>query len=676
MMDKKEKLQYLSQWSGLQKDILGNLDYGYKDELEKIAKEAREQYKRDFEALRKTLGGNNFHTLTKQYSELLKPYSAGEQAKKALESMSSAALGLNNNLYKDILEQQNKEAKKLYESLNPSLTSTIENLTNIYGSKDALTLAMENLNSLQLANLGAYRNSSHKRRARKTSPASKDDKIEVEVEVEKNEPPIKITQVKLHNFRFFYGTNDEFVLANGESMLLYGENGSGKSSLYKAFELLIKGHIGEGEFKSHANTHNPDAPFIEFEFDKEEDSLKIDEDHLKIEDTHLFVKNLSVFKPMLDYKDLLRIYFATSENDDGHNLFTLFKELLSKYPIEDAKVLSDLEGDAYFTKLKEIVLDLEPSINAILKRFDFDMLVDEIACDAHSSRISIKVSSAQGEIPNHAEFLNEAKLSALALSIFFAVILKIYSFMPEKSLKILVLDDLLLSLNMSNREKVLELLLDDGLFENFQFFIFTHDRAFFERSKQIFNYRQRGQWKYFEMYIDRDDEKGIEFPHIKKSNANIEKAKEHFNNKDYPASANYLRKEVEDLFDEFLKLDKLDAKINLAKLKENMHIVMDISKELKKLLRVLMQFENCERMPEAIQAQKCREFSNQVIASIESITVYIEDKLYFEEFEDVKLILKSILHPQSHNDVSKPLYKKELEDAIELMEAFSRIIEN
>ena len=49
--------------------------------------------------------------------------------------------------------------------------------------------------------------------------------------------------------------------------------------------------------------------------------------------------------------------------------------------------------------------------------------------------------------------------------------------------------------------------------------------------------------------------------------------------------------------------------------------------------------------------------------------------MHFEEFEDVKLILKSILHPQSHSDVTKPLYKKELEDAIELMEEFRNVVE-
>jgi len=102
---------------------------------------------------------------------------------------------------------------------------------------------------------------------------------------------------------------------------------------------------------------------------------------------------------------------------------------------------------------------------------------------------------------------------------------------------------------------------------------------------------------------------------------------------------------------------------------------MYIAKDLKKLLRVLKQFENCERIPQHIQAQKCKEFSEQVISSIEKIIKYIDEDFHFEEFEDVKLILKSILHPQSHSDVSKPLYKKELEDAIELMEEFSRIIE-
>ena len=42
--------------------------------------------------------------------------------------------------------------------------------------------------------------------------------------------------------------------------------------------------------------------------------------------------------------------------------------------------------------------------------------------------------------------------------------------------------------------------------------------------------------------------------------------------------------------------------------------------------------------------------------------------------KDIKLVLKNILHPQSHSDITKPLYKKELEEAIKLMEEFNNIL--
>ena len=76
---------------------------------------------------------------------------------------------------------------------------------------------------------------------------------------------------------------------------------------------------------------------------------------------------------------------------------------------------------------------------------------------------------------------------------------------------------------------------------------------------------------------------------------------ENFKNKDYPACANYLRKEVENKFDKFLKLDNLDEKIKLAKLKENEHIIVDTAKDLKKLIDVLKQFEQLKDIRSNIQ---------------------------------------------------------------------------
>ncbi len=293
-------------------------------------------------------------------------------------------------------------------------------------------------------------------------------------------------------------------------------------------------------------------------------------------------------------------------------------------------------------------------------------------------QINIKIEQKKDNdwitIPKPQSYFNEAKLTAIALSVRLAITeIKL----KDSPLKLLVLDDLLISLDMSNRDKVLDILLNDDVLKEYQKIILTHDRAFFEMAKQKFDYMEKDKWKYFEMYVDIDNEKNIEIPYIKEYGqkyGNIEIAKNHFKNKDYPATANYLRKEVEKLFDKFLQIDNLDEKIKLSKLKENEQLIWDIQKDLKKIISVLEQFGNCEQMPEAIQAQKCKEFSEQVISSIESIRKYINDDFHFEEFEDVKMILKSILHPQSHNDLTRPLYKKELEDAIALVEAFEGIL--
>ena len=72
-------------------------------------------------------------------------------------------------------------------------------------------------------------------------------------------------------------------------------------------------------------------------------------------------------------------------------------------------------------------------------------------------------------------FLNEAKLTQFALSVRFAASLVN---LHESDLKLLVLDDLLVSLDMSNRMKVVEILLS-STFDNYQKIILTHDLGFF-----------------------------------------------------------------------------------------------------------------------------------------------------------------------------------------------------
>ena len=485
---------------------------------------------------------------------------------------------------------------------------------------------------------------------------------------------VKIDKIELQNFRFF--TDKKILEFESKNILIYGENGSGKSSVFKALEFLTKTDIDEIEFVNNQNIFDRESDmFLEFEFSNNE-TLRIDIDHLSLDNQYPFIEKLSISKPILDYKSLLQIHYKTDTNDKDINLYLLFEKLLKSYPINNNTLLGDLRGINYFNNLENIIKnELLENINIFLMGFEHKFQIEEIYFDAFEREIILKIEYFEEKIEKYHLFLNEARLSALAISIYFSIIKKQFDNFDNNSLKILALDDLLISLDMSNRVNLIDILKSE--FRDFQIFLFTHDRAFFEIAKQQFNYMQRGEWKYFEMFVDIDDERGIEIPYIKtdgQTYENLTRAKEHFRNKDYPASANYLRKEVERLFDEYLQINNLEEKIKLSKLKENEQLIWDIQKDLKKLLRVLEQFGNCDRMPEAIQAQKCREFSEQVITSIESTQKYINDEFHFEEFEDVKMVLKNILHPQSHNDLTRPLYKRELENAIELVEAFNRIL--
>ena len=50
-----------------------------------------------------------------------------------------------------------------------------------------------------------------------------------------------ISKIKLHNFKaFFTGSEPEEIDLEGKNLLLYGENGSGKSSIYWALYTLFQ----------------------------------------------------------------------------------------------------------------------------------------------------------------------------------------------------------------------------------------------------------------------------------------------------------------------------------------------------------------------------------------------------------------------------------------------------
>ena len=398
------------------------------------------------------------------------------------------------------------------------------------------------------------------------------DDLQVEEPIEEYGKAVRIENIRFSNYKFFHGEFD--LPVNGENLLIYGENGSGKSSVYKALELLAEKSFTD--FENNRNIFAPDDEvLVEFSFNNGQE-LIISSDLEEMPDHVGFIAGLSIFKPMLDYKKLLSVHYATDVNQDRINLYYMFRKLLHNYPVEQRgqkTVLVEIEDLTEYFNLLEGILekDFLKEINKYLdnyfkadfniEKFEYKTKIDRNTAMA-TPVINLILDYKEYSIEKYHTFLNEARLSALAISIYMVAIKKLLDVLETDSLKLLVLDDLLISLDMGNRLKLLELLKNE--FSEFQIFFFTHDKELYEIYKDKLN------WKKYEFYLDDNDE--IPGVILKQGRSEIERAKVFYAQKEYDACALLLRKGFEKTIKSYLtpkeQRNKNCEKLNLAGLIE------------------------------------------------------------------------------------------------------------
>ena len=93
-------------------------------------------------------------------------------------------------------------------------------------------------------------------------------------------------------------------------------------------------------------------------------------------------------------------------------------------------------------------------------------------------------------------FLNEAKQSALALAIYLSARLACTQAAPDDAPKLIVLDDLLIGVDQSNRLPVLDLLMKR--FSDWQIVLLTHDRVWFDMARA--HLQPATDWAYLELH--------------------------------------------------------------------------------------------------------------------------------------------------------------------------------
>ncbi len=402
---------------------------------------------------------------------------------------------------------------------------------------------------------------------------------------------MKITKIEIKNFKAFRGPDViDLSEKGGQSLLLYGENGSGKTSLYKALELFLESSENDSiRFIDHQNIFATDDGYVRLHFTSNPNLQKVDYEWSEnaLNDTKVQpIIEASKAKRFLDYKELLKTNYLHHEHNSV-NVFDLlintllknvtndqivpprsfseqWEEISEAVPLEpgSAQEIIDIEQqlEIFNTTLKDILDELEVRASQILRKFGYEDTVVALkfgppsvtynhdSGELDNMQILLKVDFFEDHLPAHHLFLNEAKLSAIALSIFFAG----FTLQPPSDLKVLALDDALIGLDMSNRLPVLDIL-DDKMFKDYQIFLMTYDRTFYEIVKQRkFN---NEQWKTAELYCGKVD--GYEIPVYVENEAYLEKARKYLNANDYKACAVYVRTAFEAAMKKFCKKENV-----------------------------------------------------------------------------------------------------------------------
>lgn len=427
---------------------------------------------------------------------------------------------------------------------------------------------------------------------------------------------MKISRIELQSFRAF---DEPFVLdlGDGKNLLLHGENGSGKSSIYLALKRFFE-ERGD-DIAKHRNHFSPAArtPHVRVHIKGNDASGTHYDQNVSwdVSDGHpLPVPANPDAAPIpaalrsilvdgarragfLDYRMMLRTHLLASPlsrsnkgprfhnsiyGETSNGLEAQLFDLVSLVILEGVRVttagggestLGDLMrkvwenrpayrfetsltpanahtrafNDAFNAKLPE----LEAKLAEFLAHFEGHQLSirfrrislawDKPTLELKGAELIPEITFRGVPVTDHHQFLNEARLSAIATCLFLAgVHLSDNDYGNPSYPRFLVLDDTLIGLDLQNRLPVLHIL-TSAAFTNYQIFLFTHDRVWFDLARG--HLPENSGWLHRELIADEDT--GHLIPRQKSSQSDIETAKKHLGNCDLKAAAVYARSAFE-----------------------------------------------------------------------------------------------------------------------------------
>lgn len=398
---------------------------------------------------------------------------------------------------------------------------------------------------------------------------------------------MKIKSIELNNYKSFYGKH--LIKIGRKNAFIYGENGSGKSSLFYALIDLVQSSMETIDLNEVENIFLPVGKKgncsinVKLQPSPGGHPNSVKEYDLKVAtkntNSDAIIKDAYTLKGFLTYKNLLDIHHL--KKGDEINLFNLLVNGVLKhfkYTLTGGKELGELwqtvqellgreTGVAYnivqkkrdvdsaleifndaFKQLfilptpatpnTEYILDhAKPILDAFNHNIEIKLNYiparpDPTYTKTERGNVSIELKYAGQQITKPHLFLNEARLSAIAISIYLGMIKRHPQLKPYK---ILFLDDIFIGLDIANRLPLLNIL--ETHFNDYQIFITTYDKPWYEYAK---GFLDKSIWKTIEFYA-QEVNGGYEIPKIDDETNLLDKSLTHYNNSDYKASAVYAR---------------------------------------------------------------------------------------------------------------------------------------
>lgn len=508
---------------------------------------------------------------------------------------------------------------------------------------------------------------------------------------------MKLTTVSLDNFKYHKNIS---LNCQGKNILVYGENGVGKTSVFRALYSLLYHHKdksirNEGFYDKYINkTSLTEDLKVQINFDEGNSFLQ------RVNNT---VQGSEIIKAlprtsnklyevypeatanvfMFEAKDLDELLEGSFDNQlmrhfgGEYGVESIYRDLKTKLEStrdnsisesEHQKSLRDLrisKDEEYKHKINSLINEEE--MNKILvrnfhwkERVVFSISDSDIDFSSHPYRFNpprIKIFFKENNQKDSVvDYINEAKLKVLSLTVFLCGILK----QPKRQTNVLVLDDFVNSLDMANRRFIVDALLES--LNHYQILIFTHNINFYQLVRRILNNLGKKQWVYKKLI---DFKSGPEF--VEDSNDYLREARNHLDNGALELSANLLRKQFE------LVCYRFETLLSLGRY-ESMNILLEelksggdqYYKEPNNLIKDLIKiFDKLKK-----------NIPGNTLSGHIGLAIEFENKISGKKFiqgenagllKEITLMKDVLLNPASHNNPETTIHKAECEYAFELI---------